>query len=184
MYTFVLVLHVVSLCLFASIAHAIPIAGEITFGGTLTSGTPLASTTTVPFGPVAFVTSSTGDLSALAPGSAASLGSAASFTSFSIAPFSPVAPLWIAGTFRFDLLTLTITQQATHNLSLLGTGILSGVGFDPTQFDWSLSADRNVSGSVVAFSATNSSVVPEPGAGVLMLLGAGLIGVSRWLRWT
>lgn len=178
MYTFFLALHVVSLCLFASIAHAIPIVGEITFGGTLTSGTPLASTTTVPFGPVAFVTSSTGNLSALVP------GSAASFTSFSIIPFSPVAPLWTAGTFRFDLLTLAITQQATHNLSLLGTGILSGVGFDPTQFDWSLSADRNVSGSVVAFSATNSSVVPEPSAGVLLMLGAGLISVSRWLRWT
>jgi hypothetical protein len=57
---------------------------------------------------------------------------------------------------------------------LLGTGTISGNGFDATPFDWSFSGDSIR--SVAAFSATNTtSPVSEPYSLILFLTGLLLI---------
>jgi hypothetical protein len=99
------------------------------------------------------------------------------FTDFSFSPVmtpSPVAPLWTfnfdGDTYSFDMTSVIV--QRTSTLTLLGSGILSITGFDPTPGTWVLTTQG--SGADLTFSA--ASTVPEPGT--LLLLGGGLVGLA------
>src|SRR4029450_13260 len=78
------------------------------------------------------VTSATGDFSGIAPGTQATMGQPWIFN-----PSTPTPGLWSVGGFTFDLLSSTIVTQTAKNLSIEGTGTVSGNGFDATAMDWS-----------------------------------------------
>ena len=156
-------------------AEAVSITGDITFGGTLLSTLNLATTTSVDFNPqTALVTS-------VSPGSSLdttiNFADLVTFKDFQFNPFVPNNPLWTVGGFSFNLSAVTIVNQQSSNLALIGLGTVTGpAGFDPTPYDWSFSADRTR--NTVAFSATNAAVARArftPSSWV------GLVGFA-WLR--
>ena len=119
------------------------------------------------------VTLSTLDFATHAP----AFGTPAIFTDFTFAPFSgPIAPLWTAGGFSFTLNTININTQNASTLSLVGTGLVSGNGFEVTEGTFNFSA--NPAGSAFVFSAGTG--IPLPGT--LALFGLGLLGFGLFRK--
>lgn len=161
--------------LFPLRAECALITGQVGFGGAVVPATNLATTDTLSFLPSVFVVQASGDLAVLP------IGSPVAWNGFTFQPFAPVSPLWSAGPFAFDLAQVSIVARGPDALALVGQGTLTGAGFSPTAYDWSLSADRTPSGTFVSFSADNSpTVVPEPAT--LFLVGTGLLLIARRLR--
>ena len=119
------------------------------------------------------VTSGTGDFAGIFPGTQATMAQPWIFN-----PSTPTPGLWSVGGFTFDLLTSTIVTQNAQFLSISGTGIVSGNGFDPTNMEWSFSS-QNAGGrprTIFSFSA-NGVAVPDGGSAVA-LLGLALTGIE------
>lgn len=74
----------------------------------------------------------------------------------------------------FNLQSVTIITQTSNSLQLLGTGSVSGNGFDATAANWSFST--NTIGSY----STTISAVPVPAA--IWLFGSGLLGLAGIAR--
>ena len=156
-------------------AEAVFINGNISFGGGLKSTNDLSITNVIDFDPQTAIVSTTvsGDFTAagIIP-----FVTTATFQDFQFNPFVPNNPVWTTTGFSFSLTSLVVDEQDDDSIVLLGSGEMSKVGFDPTPFLWSFSANRTL--ETVAFAATNSAV-PEPGT--LLLVGSGLLGLA-WLR--
>src|ERR1700730_9450359 len=76
------------------------------------------------------------------------------------------------------LLTSTIVTHNTSFLSISGTGIVSGNGFDPTNMDWSFTTQSSGGRTHTLFSfSANGVAVPDSGSAVA-LLGLALIGIE------
>ena len=93
---------------------------------------------------------------------------------FSFSPFSPVTNVFIIGGWQLDLTTLSITDQTDSKLTMAGTGILSGVGFENTLASWTYSSQVSSSYSM------SITAVPVPAA--VWLFGSGLIGLVGLAR--
>ena len=89
---------------------------------------------------------------------------------------SGVVALWQVDGFTFDLIASNIVFQGSGFLSVSGTGIITGNGFDPTTVSWSFTTQDDASDGVFSFSGANQAI-PDGGATVA-LLGLSLAGIE------
>jgi hypothetical protein len=167
--------------LFTQQTQAAQINGDIQFAGEVQFDTnSLATATRVVtwfdvFHNAGFssVTSATGDFSGIAPGTQATMGQPWIFN-----PSTPTPGLWSVGGFTFNLLSSTIVTQTAKNLSIEGTGTVSGNGFDATTMDWSFTTQSSGGKTRTTFSfSANGLAVPDGGSAVA-LMGLALTGVE------
>ena len=177
------------------IALAQQITGDIGFGGLFKPAnnsfatTSLATATSIDFNgngiqdvALAPVILATGDFAA---NGVVAGGTSAVLSDF-IFPSAGVQPLWsvLGSTFSFALNSISIDTQNANTLSLVGTGTISGIGFDATPGTWNFSGNP-VGTSYFVFSAGGSNggsntgsvaAIPEPEIYAMMGAGLGLIG--------
>jgi hypothetical protein len=182
----VLATGVVSCAVFSQQAQAQQIEGDINFAGGVQFDTnSLATATRVVTwfdsnGNAGFSTvqvGSTVDFAGIAPGTQATMAQPWIFN-----PSTPTPGLWSVGGFTFDLLTTTVVSQSNTFLNVLGTGIISGNGLDPTPGTWSFTDSNSNGNDKTLFSfAANAAGIPEPSVTVL-LLGTAAIGALGMAR--
>jgi hypothetical protein len=176
---------IVSCALFSPQAQADQITGQISFAGQVRLNSPsLAAATAVNqwrdiFGNnpgfANVVAGATGDFASIAPGTLTAFHNGWNFGSG-----GPQVGLWSVGGFTFDLTSSTIIMQTASDLTVTGTGIISGNGFDATAGTWDFHI-TNAGGhnhSTFAFVAsTDGQPVPDGGSAVA-LLGIALAGIE------
>ena len=165
-------------------AQATPITGFIQFAGSVAFDTKsLATATRVDtwfdvFNNAGFsnvTNGSTGAFSAIAAGTQAKMG-----TPYIFNPSTSTPALWSVAGFTFDLSTSILVKQTATELTIEGTGIISGNGFTPTESSWMFTTQNAGGGrhATFSFSANNNSeAVPDTGAAI-SLLGIGLMGLE------
>ena len=100
-------------------------------------------------------------------------------SSANISSFEPVTNFFTIGGWQLDLSTLTVADQETGLLTMSGSGVVSGNGFDATGATWSFSGDSPTSYSMT-ITSTGIPAVPVPAA--VWLFGSGLIGLAGVAR--
>ena len=165
-----------SSALFSQQAQATAINGIINFAGAVHLNGPFGTATAVTAWLNPHVEAgSTGDFAAIP------VNTAATFTApWQFSPSTPVPALWSVAGFTFDLLTSTVLVHTGRTLSIEGTGIVSGNGFDPTAMTWAFTS-QNTGGSTFSFSGTGATAVPDGGS-ALALLGVALVGIELLRR--
>ena len=178
----VLATGLLSCALFSQQVQATPIQGNINFAGAVqfdTNSLATASRVVTWFdsnGNAGFSSvqaGGTGNFAGIAAGTQATMAQAWIFN-----PSTPTSGLWSVGGFTFDLLSSTIVTQNANFLTIMGTGIVSGNGFDPASMEWSLST-QSAGGKlreIFSFSA-NGVAVPDGGSAVA-LMGIALTGIE------
>lgn len=165
-------------------AQAAAIDGSLNFGGAVTAipGPAIGDAIGLSFTSGFLVTDATGTFSDAGIG----IGDSGTLADFFFNPLmpSPVNPLLTIlfdggpGKFSFALESVEIVGQSDMFLALSGVGTLSGTGLDSTPYDISISVDG--AGSLYAFSGTLApTVVPVPGALILLMSGLAALGVVR-----
>src|SRR4030095_7655965 len=115
----------------------------------------------------------TGDFAGIAAGTQATMAQAWVFN-----PSTPTPGLWIVGGFTFDLASCTIDNQTAKDLTISGTGTVSGNGFDATTMTWMFTSQNAGGQNMQEFSfSANSNSVPDGGSAVA-LLGIALAGME------
>jgi hypothetical protein len=178
----VLATGILSCAAFSHQAQATSINGDIQFGGETQFDTnSLATATHVNtwfdvFHNAGFssITRGTGDFGGIAPGTQAATAQLWMFN-----PSTPTPSLWSVGGFTFHLLSSTVPTQNASSLTVAGTGIVSGNGFDPTFMNWSFTPASSGGETSITFSFTaiGSTAVADTGSAVA-LLGFALTGIE------
>ena len=168
--------------LFSQQAHATAIQGNINFAGSvhLNNNNLALATSVVTWldsfnnaGKSTVVPGNDGDFAGIPAGTSATMAQPWTFN-----PSAPCLGLWSVGGFTFDLVTATVVSQSNTFLNVLGTGIVSGNGFDPTQATWSFTVNNSNGRPKIMFSfAANADAVPDGGSAVA-LLGLTLTGLE------
>lgn len=161
----------------AGSAFAIP-SGNVIFDGKVTTDTnDVLTATTFTF--VDVDTEGDGSFGPLT-NQAVSFSNLVVPTAGNLSPFAAIAPLWTATVsavlYKFDLETLTTNAVSSGSRIINGTGTVT-VGTETAFGSWKFSTQSGGVGGRFSFSA---STVPAPG--VVLLLGAGLIGIGAARR--
>ncbi len=171
-----------SCALFGQQAQAALISGNINFAGAVTfDTTSLATATRVTTwfdsngnsGFSSVQIGATGDFAGIGAGTQATMAQPWIFV-----PSTQTLALWKVGGFTFDLNSSTIDTQSKTNLTIEGSGIVSGNGFDDTPMNWMFTT-QNAGGQNMQFFSfsANSTAVPDSGSAVA-LLGLALTGIE------
>ena len=143
-------------------ANAMPIVGEIAFGGSAV-GDDWTTATQIDFLFVN-VTGGTGNFGGVAPGTIVTIQDPFVFDPAGSGTINPYWAFTSGGLdYSFALESWTINQRTPSFLDLSGHGTVSITGFDDTEFTWTLSLDE--AGTALAgISMTNAagSAPPEP----------------------
>jgi VPDSG-CTERM motif len=170
---------------------AIPITGTLSMGGEANfDNSDLSQATSVTSWPLVYVVaaSGAGTSFSIVPSMSLVNMSTASWI-FAPQPGDVLSDLWNVDGFQFDFQSDTVSFS-NNFLKIVGFGTISGNGYDPTAFEWTLSAENPTTGgpTQITFSATaepnsNGSPVPDGGLTVafLGLALAGLEGLRRKL---
>lgn len=144
-------------------AAAMPIAGDIGFGGNWS-----LNGNTIEFDGDEAVLQVSGDLA-----TTITRFDTTDFNDLTFDPFTP-GELWSLGGFTFQLNSVNVVLNQGNEVTLEGMGMIMGNGFDPTATMWDLSTNN------LTFSTSNVTVapvgVPEPSA--VALLGFGLLALG------
>jgi len=160
-------------------AHADFIKGEIlvlgvgsTPTGTDTNGDgviQLGEATGIHFTMPGFVVATSQDFSGVA------LSTLVFFTDFDFTS-TDVDPLWTLtsgiSNFSFSADYFSVASQSDTFLNIVGSGTVSGTGYDETAGSWSYT----MLGGAGQFGWVSATTIPEPGT--LLLFGIGLVGMG------
>lgn len=92
---------------------------------------------------------------------------------FQFNPFTSTIPdFWLIGGFEFELEDITVDTQTTSQLSLTGSGTITGNGFDATDGTWVFTGNQQ--GGTFSWSSSSATSVPEPAA----FMGLGVVGAA------
>ena len=154
-------------------AGAVLITGGIGFSGKVTPNTgSLATATSISF--TGFTTNAgpTGNFAAVPAGTAVTV------VPLVFTPFAPAAPWWSfasgGNTFGLNTTGVTMVNQTSSFLNILGTGMATETGFDPTLYNWSATATVALGGIDFTGGISNASVPVPPS---VLILASGLIGL-------
>jgi hypothetical protein len=164
---------------FAQKSDAVPITGNIDFGGVVTFDTmSLATATRVNIWNSSFVLQDSGSFSSIAPGTNVTMAAPWIFN-----PSTATPALWKVGGFTFDLTSASVAVQNANFLNVTGLGTVSGNGFDPTPGVWSFSSSNsNGSNSTTFGFQATTDPVPESSTTVLLTIGASGLAGLRYFR--
>jgi VPDSG-CTERM motif len=167
----VLATGVISCALFSHQAHATAIQGNINFAGSVQFDTNslLTATRVVSWINPHVEAGNSRDFAVIL------MNTPVTKAPWIFSPSTPTPGLWSVGGFTFDLLTSTVVFRSTTFLSISGTGIVSGAGFEPTAMDWVFSSQKSGT-NTFSFSASGLAV-PDGGSAVA-LLGLALTGIE------
>jgi len=99
---------------------------------------------------------------------------------FQFNPLSPVGvAVWSVGGFTFNMTAVSINTQNSLNLSLSGTGTVSGNGYDAINGTWEFTAQDSED---AAFTWSSSTVAAVPVPAAVWLFGTGLVGLVSVAR--
>jgi hypothetical protein len=169
-------LTIAAVVLTAGFVQAVPITGMLNIAGTATFDTKslMTATRVNSFSNVTVQGGNSGDFAAIA------IGTPVVMTALYIfAPSTSTNGLWSVAGFTFELLASSVQlPRDSHFLTVLGTGMMMGNGFDATPGVWAFTS-QNAGGrphSTFSFSA-NTAAVPDSGSAVA-LLGLALTGIE------
>jgi hypothetical protein len=168
--------------LFSQQAQAIAIQGNINFAGAVQFDTNSLATATRVL--TWFDSNGNAGFSSVQAGGTGNFAGIAAGTQVTMAqpwifnPSTLTLGLWSVGGFTFDLLSSTIVTQNANFLTITGTGIVSGNGFDSRSMEWGFSTQSagGKLGEIFSFSA-NGVAVPDGGSAVA-LMGLALTGIE------
>jgi hypothetical protein len=160
-----------------------PIAGNITFAGSVSLDMPSVNTATMV---TAWHGLATGDkpqvqtrdgsfTTFVAPGAGTTFHAPWTFTS------GPISSFWSVGGFTFDLISSNIVHQTGDgSLFVQGTGTVSGNSFTTTPGTFSFTTQDPSASSQFSFSA--ATAVPESGTAVLFAIGGVCLMAGKFLH--
>src|SRR4029453_155876 len=151
----VLATSVLACALFSQQAQATAIQGNINFAGAVQFDTNSLATATRVL--TWFDSNGNAGFSSVQAGGTGNFagivaGPQATMAQWIFSPSTPTPGLWSVGGFTFDLLSSTVVTQTANFLSIAGTGIVSGNGFDSTNMEWSFSTQNAGGGTNLIFS--------------------------------
>lgn len=175
--------------LFCQQTQAVPITGDIKFGGTVMYDTNSLATAKQVSSWNAFVTGTSGSFST-ANGGVPFGNSVTLATPWVFNPGTSYSPLWSltynggADSYSFNLLgpTVVIVMQSSTFLNITGAGMLFGTGFDATAGTWSFTSTTSGRRNTSSFGFTADTTAVPDGGTTVTLLGIAFVGLEGLRR--